>query len=228
MTEAEWVAATDPQPMLEFLAGKASDRKLRLFACACCRQIWHLLTDKRSRKAVQVAERLAEGIAKSRERVAASAAAWRAAEEARLAGRGHADAATEAAEGAWTALRESSDEEDLATIAFNAAWRACARMLGDRLDSRPLVRRVPQGPARSAVIALALEQISHDRLVHVSASLSISAQPSTNLEADDAVSIVVDGIFQPVADFRHVGRQRRLDSVQGQLTQGSDGPANLV
>ncbi|WP_238602892.1 hypothetical protein [Fimbriiglobus ruber] len=60
MTEAEWLTATDPTPMLEFLSGKASDRKLRLFACACCRRIWHLITEEGSQNAVATAERMSD------------------------------------------------------------------------------------------------------------------------------------------------------------------------
>jgi hypothetical protein len=61
MTEEQWLTCDDPHKMLKFLRRRASDRKLRLFACACCHRIWHLLEDVRSRAAVNIAERYAEG-----------------------------------------------------------------------------------------------------------------------------------------------------------------------
>ena len=65
MTEAEWLLSRDPDALLDFLHGEAacrhlpqpSRRKLRLFACACCRRIWHLLPEAGSRRAVKAAER---------------------------------------------------------------------------------------------------------------------------------------------------------------------------
>jgi hypothetical protein len=39
MTELEWLTLTDPLVLLQSLEGRASDRKLRLFACACCRRL---------------------------------------------------------------------------------------------------------------------------------------------------------------------------------------------
>ena len=60
MTEQEWVVSTNPAAMLEVLKGKASDRQLRLFAVACCRRIWHLLDDWRSRIAIEVSEKYAD------------------------------------------------------------------------------------------------------------------------------------------------------------------------
>jgi hypothetical protein len=66
VTEAEWLASTDPQQMFEYLRGKASDRKLRLYACACFRRTWSLAgganLDK-TRPAVETAELAADGIA---------------------------------------------------------------------------------------------------------------------------------------------------------------------
>src|SRR5262245_36563254 len=63
MTEAEWQRCDDPAAMLAFLGRRATERKLRLFAVACCRRVWHLLADERSRRAVEVGERFAEGAA---------------------------------------------------------------------------------------------------------------------------------------------------------------------
>ena len=65
MTEEEWLTASDPTPMLEFLQGNVSDRKLRLFACACCRRIWSALKRSGSRKVVEVCEMYADNLTTS-------------------------------------------------------------------------------------------------------------------------------------------------------------------
>src|SRR5262245_41045217 len=67
MTEAEWLACTDTRRMRAFLRDKASDRKVRRFACACCRRIWPLISDPWGREAVEVAERYADGAASEEE-----------------------------------------------------------------------------------------------------------------------------------------------------------------
>lgn len=120
MTESDWLASTDPAAMLAWLIGSGtgtrqvslcgiSGRNLRLFACACCRQVWDGvvcsscggsgrffadrqlpadrcpacrgtgrtggLTDPRSRRAIEVAERLADGEAMKEDVVAARVSA---------------------------------------------------------------------------------------------------------------------------------------------------------
>ncbi len=75
MTEAEWLACSDPEIMLSFLrvgSGRAKlrrhlsrpacERKLRLFIVACCRRIWPLISDPRSRQAVEKSEQFADGL----------------------------------------------------------------------------------------------------------------------------------------------------------------------
>jgi hypothetical protein len=73
MNEHEWQTGNDPAAMLEHLSDKTSDRKLRLFACACVRLHWERLRyhagraeavalhQHPARRAIETAERYAEG-----------------------------------------------------------------------------------------------------------------------------------------------------------------------
>src|SRR2546423_14717665 len=67
MTEEEWLAATDPTPMLEFIRDKTSSRKWRLFACVTARRLPTLMADEPSRCAIEIAEKYADGIATEQE-----------------------------------------------------------------------------------------------------------------------------------------------------------------
>ena len=102
--------------------GMMSENDRRLAACCFVRRtpigdgrtVWDLLPDDRSRKAVEVAERFADGEATERELDAASAAAWDAAWAAAWA------AARDAAwAAAWAAARDAARD-----AAWAAAWAA--------------------------------------------------------------------------------------------------------
>lgn len=166
MNEAEWLASEDPVAMLHAVGEtngdhpdrafygqapyRASDRKLRLFACACCRQVWDRLVDdvqcptchgggkdwqgsikdpcrdcggtgriNRSRRAVETAERFADGEATEEELSAAWSPAWKAAQA--LLGRG------------GTYARDYNDRDY--TAAWYAARLAAAYQRADVLTS---------------------------------------------------------------------------------------------
>jgi hypothetical protein len=61
MTESEWLACDNPDPLLAMLwtSGRQNERKLRLFGVACVRRIWHLLSPRASRRFHQAAKRWA-------------------------------------------------------------------------------------------------------------------------------------------------------------------------
>src|SRR5688500_1854186 len=61
MSEDKWLRAAEPRLLLRVLKNRRTDRKRRLFACACCRRVWPLMMDPRSRAAVEVAEQYADG-----------------------------------------------------------------------------------------------------------------------------------------------------------------------
>jgi hypothetical protein len=65
MTEEKWHNARDPRSLLSHLK-TASKRKLRLFGCACCRYVWHFITDESCKKAVEAAEMWADKIIDTR------------------------------------------------------------------------------------------------------------------------------------------------------------------
>jgi hypothetical protein len=69
VTPKRWRSARDPRAMLELLlgSGKPSLRKLRLFACACVRRVRHLLVDRATASALELADRAADGQAVNRQ-----------------------------------------------------------------------------------------------------------------------------------------------------------------
>ncbi len=80
MTEAEWLALDDPEFALRAIGDRSSVRKWRLLACACARFNWDSLADPRSRSAIEVSERFADGNGTAEELSIARKAAFDAAE----------------------------------------------------------------------------------------------------------------------------------------------------
>jgi len=86
VTESEWLASDDPDAMLEFLEGRLSERKKRLFACACCRRVLHLIPDDRVRAALEVSEEFADRAATGKQLAEAYLIAWEVYEAAMSSG----------------------------------------------------------------------------------------------------------------------------------------------
>ena len=95
-----------------------TDGEIRKFAIWCARQVEHLMIDRRSVNALNVAERYANGLATNAELSAAWAAAWAAAGAAAEAAAG---AAARAA--AWDAARAAA-RAAARDAAWDAAWAA--------------------------------------------------------------------------------------------------------
>src|SRR5262245_53300298 len=82
MNEDNWNRCADVSQMLSFLrdSKKASERKLRLFACALCRRVWAGIHDAACRRAIEAAEACADGLLPRARMLAAgkaASAAWR-------------------------------------------------------------------------------------------------------------------------------------------------------
>jgi hypothetical protein len=67
VTEAEWLAGSDPLPMIHQVRDRTGSRPDYLFRAACCRRVWQFFTEELSRRCVETAERYAEGHAAAAE-----------------------------------------------------------------------------------------------------------------------------------------------------------------
>jgi hypothetical protein len=74
MNQKAWLTGDDMLKMLAFANERASNRKLRLFACACCRRFYHLLPSDATRLALETSELAADGLKSFAELVAAKRA----------------------------------------------------------------------------------------------------------------------------------------------------------
>ena len=134
------------------------DRLHRHFAVWCARQVQHLMTDKRSIAALDVAERHADGLVTDDALAAARAAAWAAARAAaREAAR---EAAWAAAMAAWAAAREAAREAAWAAASEAARAAAWAAAMAARAAAREaawakqesMLRRVLTAPSMDEAI----------------------------------------------------------------------------
>lgn len=119
VTKTEWTAATGPTAILDAFGAMMSERKLRLFAIACCRRVWSLIGEK-GRRGVEIAEQYADGNRCQR----TLRRAWRAAQgEAREAKKGASESASLAA--AYAVATDRPWEPTLLNVratATAAAW----------------------------------------------------------------------------------------------------------
>jgi hypothetical protein len=128
MTEAEWLNCDDPKAMIDALRFPYSTRKFRLFALACCARIDRLITDPRSRAALDFVARTDGGPGQPRERTKirqAARAAWAEASGPASTARG-AERAAHSVPACATGAVLAALETVPRMIAYNATESACA------------------------------------------------------------------------------------------------------
>ena len=144
MTEKQWFKSRDTAALLVQLKDQVSDRKLRLFAVACCQRIAFLILDPASRRAVKVAERLAEGRCTE-----GDAAVWTAREEAENAfqdddGKGCEDAREAAFDALEVVAFEAAEFTSFAAV-YAVRWQEdFATRTKKLMDARAKAEEVAQ------------------------------------------------------------------------------------
>jgi len=107
-------------------AVEGHDREISMFTVWCARQVQHLMADRRSLAALDIAERCANGAATRGELIAAWDAARAAAQDAQTAAQDAQAAAWAALGAAWAARGPAQDARAAAWAAAGAARAAAA------------------------------------------------------------------------------------------------------
>jgi hypothetical protein len=191
MREADWLASSDPEPMLAFLRAIASDRKLRLFQVACADYVWHLLADERSRIAVAVAERFADGLATQTELANAFSAACEAWKDIVWS-----PGDRRAERGARVAKAAAREAMDAATVSLHARARYADRWLrkGTSGYTRScLLREIFGNPIRPA-------ELNRDWIVWNDGCVVKIAQGIYDERAFDRMPILHDALLDAGCD----------------------------
>jgi len=156
MTEQEWLRSESPCRLFAHARRvakpglKSGRRRLRLYACACCREVWPLLGEE-GRAAVEAAERYADGRASAADLRQAAALAWqayrRSANTSRLAGTQATLAACLATQ--WSITGGGREAAERAALAFASTPEALpVANAARRLLQCDLVRDIFGNPFR--------------------------------------------------------------------------------
>lgn len=156
MTEADWLASNDYELMEEFLGARATERKSRLLACACCRLLGKFIGHPAAAQAIDAVERFADGVTTATEVAAAAVAGREAAKRQTNENRRVAIMATVwAAEDRLTIARTGACVRCVAHERLSAGWPEQAALLRDVFGNpfRPVVFSLSW--RTSTVVALA-------------------------------------------------------------------------
>ncbi|QJW96618.1 hypothetical protein FTUN_4175 [Frigoriglobus tundricola] len=155
MDSESWEQSRNLQKMIRSVDPRQCDRKLRLFAVACCRRVWDLITDPAAKRLVELTEQFADG-AIDREALRnvwsgapdyprADGAAKQAAAFGCASWEAAADSYTRAAHDAEAAVAEAIDEPDSPEVGLRK-YELRGRERAAQLD---LLREVLRNPFRS-------------------------------------------------------------------------------
>jgi hypothetical protein len=133
MTEDDWLACTDPIPMLDHFkaAGFDNARKRRLFTVACCRRISPLFSDRRIHHLLEVSEGYTEGLTTEDD----LAVAWLAVHSLHTAEGKHSLPPYSFSYWAENAALNAARPERLGTIGHKSSANAASHALGLALSS---------------------------------------------------------------------------------------------